>query len=220
MIIFFLFDFIRLLTLFLFVLCLTDDLLRSRWRRRGRQLHLDGVSPDHRNRQLYQPNRPHPHGERLQIFSECLDLKVSTSPKINNFDVICTAACVWVGFSFMFIKFSASADYCTPFTAVKCLRQRSLTAQVIIKYLVLALNFPSANGRWRTNNPKKKSLNIIRSVCALFPSPSLPSPFFLLNSVKCSSSFSFLILFQRLVPAITFVATEPLCWRGLTDRPN
>lgn len=124
-------------------------------------------------------------------------------------------------FSFMFIKFSASTDYCTPFTAVKCLRQRSLTAQVIIKYLVFGFEFPFCQWALENKQPNKKSLNIIRSVCALFPSPSLPaSPFSLLNSVKCSSSFSFLILFQRLVPAITFVATEPLRRRGLTDRPN
>lgn len=60
-------------------------------------------------------------------------------------------------FSFMFIKFSASTDYCTPFTAVKCLRQRSLTAQVIIKYLVFGFEFPFCQWALENKQPNKKS---------------------------------------------------------------
>jgi hypothetical protein len=57
------FFFLTFLSVF-YLPCLTDDLLRSRWRGRRRQLHLDGVSSDNRNRQLYQPNRPHPHSKK------------------------------------------------------------------------------------------------------------------------------------------------------------
>lgn len=124
-------------------------------------------------------------------------------------------------FSFMFIKFSASTDYCTPFTAVKCLRQRSLTAQVIIKYLVFGFEFPFCQWALENKQPNKKSkYNPFRVRIISLRHLSQHRPFSLFNSVKCSSSFSFLILFQRLVPAITFVATEPLRRRGLTDRPN